>query len=124
MNYGQKNIYLGNTPFGQYCNIEIVSNDGIFNDIEKAIMYYHSIFGITTALESLEKVYFHNGMYEFLFSEDTIGVFQLVGFILVLDVEFTYSGSCTIQIGSDIFTCDPIGDFFKRGKPFEKLYNL
>lgn len=119
-----KNLIFGNWPFGKNASIEIISNDGIFNDIEKALTHYHSIFGVTDALENLQKVYFHNGGYEFLFDKDAHGVFQLVAFVLALDVEFFYSGYCVIKIDDSIFTCSPMEQMFKEGKKYDKLHHV
>jgi len=39
---------FGNYPLGRHTFVEIIRNEGLFNDIEQALQHYHSIFGISS----------------------------------------------------------------------------
>jgi hypothetical protein len=100
-----KTITFGNHPFGRNAFIRIIENEGIFNDIEKAINHYHTIFGLTDALKTLESVYFKNGYYKFVFNDYNTEYAseyweQLVKFVLCLDWE---DKTCLVYVGSSQF---------------------
>lgn len=98
-------IIFGNYPFGRHTSVEILTNEGMFNDIEKALNHYYAIFGLTEALRDLNAVYFRNGQYEFYFEKEQSrrdeALEQLVQFILVLDFEVSYD--CFVKVAEKIY---------------------
>ncbi len=103
---------FGNHPFGVSSTVEILHNEGLFNDVEKALKYYEQIFGITEALLNLKSVYFKNGYYEFYFEEKSKrldqSIQQLVQFVLVLDWD---NPSCLAKIAGNVYEYKQ-GDFY------------
>lgn len=111
---------FGNYPFGVHAHVQILHNEGMFNDVKKALEYYHQIFGMTGALKDLNAIYFKSGLYEFYFEGEQTNradesFEQLVQFVLVFDWEPSYT--CNVKVGDKYYK-------FKKGEHIEVDYKF